>query len=132
MILYFNVNAVFSKLSSHENKKIEIDAQIDIEDLTPSLWKFTDLLEPFGVDNNEPVFLIKNLLPNEIIKVGKKKNHIKINFYRSGKKIEAIGFNLAEKISKIEQVDIVFTLKTNIWREKVNYQLNLIDIEKSE
>tara|TARA_B100000519_G_scaffold203426_2_gene226660 strand:+ start:4715 stop:6403 length:1689 start_codon:yes stop_codon:yes gene_type:complete len=125
-------NAFLSKLSSHENKKIEIDAQIDIEDLTPSLWKFTDLLEPFGVDNNEPVFLIKNLLPNEIIKVGKKKNHIKINFYRSGKKIEAIGFNLAEKISKIEQVDIVFTLKTNIWREKVNYQLNLIDIEKSE
>lgn len=125
-------NAVFSKLSSDENKKIEIDAEIDVEDLTPSLWKFTDLLEPFGVNNPEPIFLIKNLLPNEISKVGKEKNHVKINFNRNGKKIESIGFNLAEKISKIEQIDIVFTLKTNIWREKVNYQLNLIDIEKSQ
>ena len=125
-------NAFLSKLSTYENKEIKIDAEIDIEDLTPSLWKFTDLLEPFGVDNHEPVFLIKNLLPNEILKVGKEKNHIKITFHRNGKKIESIGFNLAEKISKIEQIDIVFTLKTNIWREKVNYQLNLIDIEKSE
>ena len=125
-------NAFLSELSIESNKKIQIDTEIEVSDLTPSLWKFIDMLEPFGVDNHEPVFLLKNVLPIDLQKVGKEKNHIKININRNGEKINAIGFNLAEKIYKNKLIDIVFTLKTNIWREKANYQLNLIDIKESK
>ena len=98
----------------------------------PSKWKFIDTLERFGVDNHEPIFLLKNVLPNDLQRVGKENNHIKINIDRNGGKINAIGFNLAEKLSKPKLIDIIFTLKTNIWRERTNYQLNLIDIKESK
>ena len=125
-------NAFLSGLSVESNKKIKIDTEIDVGDLSPSLWKFIDTLEPFGVDNHEPIFLLKNVLPNDLQRVGKENNHIKINIDRNGGKINAIGFNLAEKLSKPKLIDIIFTLKTNIWRERTNYQLNLIDIKESK
>ncbi len=44
---------------------IKVDAEISVRDVNPELFEVLDLLEPFGLGNPEPVFLIRDL---EIIK----------------------------------------------------------------
>jgi len=74
-------------------KKTEINAEISLDDLG---WPFYDMLErlsPFGVGNEQPLFVIKNVFPERVEVFGKQKNHLKLVLSSTGgKKITAISF----------------------------------------
>ena len=55
-----------------------IDAVTDISKINSKLLKDLSLISPFGIQNKEPIFVIKNVRPlfNRII--GNKKNHIMV------------------------------------------------------
>ena len=93
-------------------------------------------LAPFGEGNPEPVFLAEGLAVREARPVGKTGTHLKLLLSASdGRAFDAIGFSLADRIPDLapgDRIDALFQLDENEWNGRVNVQLKLVDIRRSE
>jgi single-stranded-DNA-specific exonuclease len=120
-----------------------VDIEIDFLDIfksneplqsLPRLKRVLDQLEPHGPGNMKPVFLTKNVF-SVAAKVLKEK-HLKLTLTQPNCNfsIEAIGFNLADKLDLIASglpADIIYTLESNTWHGKTTLQLNVKDIRET-
>ena len=100
----------------------------------PKFKRILDQLEPHGPENMKPVFVSKNVYVEDVRIL--KEVHLKLSITQpnSGIILQAIGFNLAEKIEMIlskKPLDILYTLETNEWNNQETLQLNLKDIRLS-
>ncbi|MEW6052353.1 MAG: single-stranded-DNA-specific exonuclease RecJ [Nitrospirota bacterium] len=112
---------------------LEIDAYVDLEDVSFSLTKEMEMLEPFGAGNSEPLFGSKGLeiLSPKIVK----NNHLKMKLRQRRRTIHAIGFDMAGVLSTLEDsplVDAVFTPMVNEWNRSRTLQLNLRALRPSK
>lgn len=117
--------------------QVEIDAEIKPVDINHDLAETLKKFEPFGEGNEEPVFLMKNLIIDGIKSVGNNGKHIKM-FLRAGdgtpKVFEAIGFNFNGKFASLkadDKIDILFNLQIDSWNGSEKIQLKLIDLKIS-
>ncbi len=114
---------------------LEIDMEIFPKDLDFDLAQGIKKLEPFGEGNEEPVFLMKNLLVESLAKVGNGEKHLKMLLRAQDgtpKIFESIGFNLTNGFSHLQKgdkVDIVFNICEDEWNGNKKIQLKLIDIK---
>lgn len=113
--------------------QLDIELEINFEDIN---WELVDLVnkfKPFGKDNEEPVLLSKNVIISNLRKVGKDEKHLKIELIKNNKKIDCIGFNLADRGLNIgNKVDIVYNLSINQWNGNRQIQLIIKDIKINE
>ncbi|HNW96653.1 MAG TPA: single-stranded-DNA-specific exonuclease RecJ [Candidatus Paceibacterota bacterium] len=110
---------------------LDIDAVLEPEDVSPSFWALYRRLEPFGKDNLEPVFLMKDLNIFSLRTVGNGSKHIKMIVEKNKKSFDVISFNSAEKLSFLQKgmkIDLVFTLKENEWQGRTYLDLELVDV----
>ena len=114
-------------------RQIFIESEINLRSITPKFFRILNQFQPFGPANKTPIFLSRNLkVFGEIHKVGKNKEHLKINIFQDSENIfSAIGFNLSSKLDVIEtsNFDMVYTIEENIWNGKSSLQLNIKDIK---
>lgn len=109
--------------------KIRIDAKIDLDQINFDFYKKLKKLEPFGMGNPRPVFMLEKVMVQNIRTIGQEGKHIK--FKVGG--LDVIGFNFGHLITKIKEndiIDMVFTIDENIWQDKTSLQLKLVDIKK--
>ncbi len=111
---------------------IQIDSEIMLGDINYNNFNQIQKLSPFGIGNEEPKFLVKNISIIDVQQFGKSKEHIKIMCEDSGKKIEAIAFfsdenSFSSKIVQNEKFSIVGTIEKNQWG-KGSYRLRIIDV----
>lgn len=121
--------------------QIPIDAEINIEDVD---WKLYDLLqkfEPFGKDNEEPLYLANNLTIIAIEAVGQDGKHLKILVKHNThlvKKTIAFGFgdcnkyplNYKDSLKPGDKIDMVFSVSVNEWNGNRELQLTVKDLIK--
>ena len=110
--------------------KIEIDAKILPEDLNEKFFEYYDKLEPFGMGNPMPVFLMPKVKVKGVSSVGENGNHLKLKIETSGFTFDAIGFRKgldAFKIPPDSYIDLVVTLKKNFWQGREKLDLEIID-----
>lgn len=115
-----------STLKPHLN----IDCELDFDEVDEDLYADIKDLEPFGMENDEPVFLIKGVMPTSPKLVGTNQNHVKFSAQQNGKTINAIGFNLGkfyDQLIKKDSIDIVCSLGVNRYLDKEDLQLKIID-----
>jgi len=115
--------------------KITIDAKLTSKDINLALYNEIKKLEPHGLGNPRPVFMIENAEINDIRTVGKENKHLKMKI--GG--IDCIGFDLGEYADKItnkntcpersRMVDIACTLAEDTWNENSKLQLKILDIK---
>jgi len=110
--------------------EIQIDAGIELHQITPKLMRIIKQFAPFGPGNMTPVFAAKGVRETGYGKsVGEGDKHLKLNLVqREASPIGAIGFNLGDKLPLIKQkrpFDIVFSIAENEWKGTVNLQLKL-------
>ncbi len=114
-----------------EEIKIEYEIDENIVDLD-----FVDklhTLEPFGIKNPTPYFLMRNCFVKNSFLMGKEKNHLKINIEK-GREFECIGFgqsHLKSLFNNGDWIDIVFQLDENTFNGNTKLQLLLKDIRLS-
>jgi single-stranded-DNA-specific exonuclease len=114
--------------------EIRIDAETDLNEITPKLYRIIKQFAPFGPQNMKPVFSASGVRDNGYGKaVGSDKSHIKLNIISGAnpKTFSAIGFGLAEKFNQLpkgDSFDIAYTLDENHWNGITNLQLVLKDI----
>lgn len=114
-------------------KKIWIDAQISMEDVSLKAASDLKLLEPFGIGNPCPSFFIERLEMDEMRLVGDGK-HLKLKLRKSNTAIDAIGFRMGEMhetLSTGEFVDVVCVPEVNQYAGRKTAQLNIKDIRLS-
>ncbi|HZJ35962.1 MAG TPA: single-stranded-DNA-specific exonuclease RecJ [Gillisia sp.] len=114
--------------------EISIDAEINLEDITPKFHRILKQFAPFGPGNMSPVFLTQNLNDTGYGKcVGGEDLHLKCRVKNGSKKMEinAIGFNLGGKcelITDAKKFKAVYSIDENEWNGNISLQLKLKDI----
>lgn len=112
---------------------LDIEIEIDFKEISWELVDLVDKFKPFGKDNEEPLFLSKNIIITNLRKVGKDEKHLKLELIKYNKKIDCIGFGLASKELSIgNKVDIVYNLSINQWNGNRQIQLIIKDIRVNE
>jgi len=112
---------------------LEIDADVEFSEITFSLTRELEILEPFGYGNPEPLLGSKGL---EVVspRIVKDK-HLKMKLRQRSQSIDAIGFAMAsffENLTGDTTVDAVFTPSVNEWEESRYLQLNLKALRPSQ
>ena len=114
--------------------KINIDAKINLKDITWELYDELEKLKPFGAANEKPIFLSSDVSVMSLERLGKKQNHVKLILDNgTDQPLEAICFNLkSEKLKQLNNnyhLDLVFELDSHEWQGKRDLQLKIIDFK---
>jgi len=114
--------------------KLDIEAEIELSDLSLGFYQEMEKFAPFGIGNPRPVFASHQVQVNNVRLVGKEKQHLKlvISDQLPVTRFEAIGFGMGENYSQLspeEPVDIAYELILNEWNSQRKLELRLKDIK---
>lgn len=109
--------------------EIMIDALLRPEEITPELLEARKTLMPFGMGNNEPVFMLESveIVRHDILK----DQHLKLRIRAGNRLFDAIGFGMAARLPESNLVDLAFVAENNLWKGQERLQLRLKDIRES-
>lgn len=113
--------------------EIRIDAEINLEDITPKFYRILKQFAPFGPGNMTPVFMTQNLRDTGWGKcVGEEKTHLRI-VVKQGNSTQytGIGFGMADKkdiACNGKPFKAAYCIDENEWQGNVSLQLRLKDI----
>lgn len=113
--------------------EIQVDACIDLEDITPKFYRILKQFAPFGPGNLSPVFMSEDLRDTgRSRQVGQDGSHLKVSVTQNGSPaIDGIGFSLGEKLEIIKNkrsFAAVYAIDENEWQGRVNLQLKVKDL----
>jgi len=117
--------------------EISIDAELELDEITPKFWRILKQFAPFGPGNMSPVFMSRNLTDSGFGKcVGSENTHLKCSVTQLGNtsSYNVIGFNLGEKLELIQNkksFSAVYSVDENEWNGNVSLQLKFKDIKES-
>ncbi len=115
--------------------EIKIDAQIELNDITPKFYRILKQFAPYGPENMTPVFMTESLIDTGYGKcVGADKTHLRLTATQTdtSKSIVCIGFGMGDKLELISDkkpFNAVYSIDDNEWKGKVTLQLKLRDIK---
>jgi len=107
---------------------IQIDAKLKADDLNLALFDKIKKLEPFGLGNPRPIFMMEQIAISGIRTVGAKEKHLK---FKIGS-IDVIGFDwgdFSKNLTENQKINIVFTLDEDNWDGTRKIQLKIIDLK---
>ncbi len=117
-------------------QQIDIDAELDLKNITSKFFRILKQFEPFGPENMNPVFFAENVVDNGYGRVvGSGNEHLKLSLIQEEEPynvFQAIAFNQAghfDKINNGKGFDIAFSITENHFRGNTSMQLNIKDIK---
>ena len=112
---------------------IEADCEIEFADATIALADSLQLLEPYGVGNPVPQFIMKNVFVSEVSGVSDNK-HTRFTLTDGKTSVSAMYFSNSPSdlgVCTGDKVDILFNLGVNEWQDRKSVQLIIRDIKIS-
>lgn len=113
--------------------EIEIDAEIELTDISPRFFRILKQFAPFGPGNMSPVFKTSGLVDRGFAKIVGN-NHLKMNLTYPGVTnldFSSIAFQQGEHfdaVNKGASVSVAYHIEENEWNGNVSLQLNIKDI----
>ncbi|WP_419726234.1 single-stranded-DNA-specific exonuclease RecJ [Terrisporobacter petrolearius] len=114
-------------------ENIKVEYELEEESATLDLVDNLHKLEPFGLSNPSPRFIMRDLLLTNIYKMGKNKQHLKL-ICENEKSYECVGFNmayLADDFQEGDKIDVLFQVDENNFNNDRKVQFLLKDIRLS-
>lgn len=114
--------------------RYEADCEVTMEEMTMALAGEIDLLEPYGVANPMPMFLMRDVTVQKIIPLGSGK-HSKLILYADGYMMQAVWFGMpAVKLPVLvgDRADVLFQLNINDYQGVKSLQMIVQDMRMSE
>ena len=114
--------------------RYDVDCEIHSEEIELSLAEELAVLEPFGVANPTPVFLVKGLTLNKVISMGAGK-HSKLLLGSGNRSIQAVCFGVPASTVEFypgEKIDLICQLNVNEFRGVSTVQLVVQDMKLSD
>ncbi|MBB6218754.1 single-stranded-DNA-specific exonuclease [Anaerosolibacter carboniphilus] len=123
-------------------KTIKVYAELKPSELTEKLLMELERIEPYGMGNEKPQFLLSHLKVDNApqgVAMGKNQEHLKLKGISSKWKdkipVQAIGFGMADfyikELKCPEEVDVVGFPRINEWNGYKNMQFMISDVKKS-
>lgn len=117
--------------------EVSIDAEIELNDITPKFHRLLQQFEPFGPGNMSPVFMSRNLKDTGFGKpIGADATHLRLFVKQEDSDgFAAIGFGLANKMEVAcdgQPFDAAYSIDENVWNGQTSLQLRLRDIKCQE
>ncbi|MDN4607111.1 single-stranded-DNA-specific exonuclease RecJ [Sporosarcina highlanderae] len=115
--------------------RLKVDVPLEIGEIEVDVLEKLELLRPFGVSFEKPVFLIENLSALNIRKIGSAKNHLKLELSDGTNSIDIIGFgngSIADEMSPGVKLSVTGDLQVNEWNGRKKPQLLLSDLQSDE
>ena len=112
---------------------IEADCEIDFSDISISLADSLQLLEPYGVGNPVPQFIMKNVFVSEVSGVSDNK-HTRLTLTDGKNSFSAMYFSNAPSdlgVCPGDKVDVLFNIGINEWQDRKSVQLIIRDFKIS-
>ena len=115
--------------------EIKVDLQIDLDDITPKLYRILKQFAPFGPGNMSPVFMTDNLKDIGRGKcVGADNSHLRVVVKQgNSNQFAGIGFGLGDKHDIActgKPFSATYSIDENEWQGNVSLQLRLKDIRE--
>ena len=113
--------------------ELKIDAEIKMSHLNKKTIYDLNILEPFGEENECPIFLYRGLKIDSIRALTDGK-HLKMTLKDENIWIDAIGFNMGELSEEYligEKIDVACMLEINSYNNVENIQLNIKDMRRN-
>ena len=110
-------------------RTLTADAELELCEATIATIKSLARLEPHGVGNPQPLFLMRRL-PLRSAQVLKDK-HLKLQIGREKTQLEALWWNAVEHQSKLvigKEVSLMCRLEINSWNNRESCQLKVVDV----
>ena len=108
---------------------LDVDMELDINDIDTSLVEEISKLEPFGMSNPSPSFVINNITVKQKKLMGASKEHLKLTVESSSGTIDCVWWSRGDIPVLIgDKIDIVFAPQLNTFNGTTSVQLILKDI----
>ena len=110
---------------------IETDCEIEFSDISMSLAEELQLLEPYGISNPVPMFVVRNAIVNEIGGISDNK-HTKLSLGDGRSSVSAMYFSNSPQSLGVytgDKVDVLFSIDINEWLDRKSVQLIVRDIK---
>jgi len=115
--------------------KLAIDGEIEIADISIALSSELQRLAPFGKDNEEPLFISRNVIIDSVRTIDDKNTIIFTFKGQSGQRVRGITFGMnqawaqatADKPQNGFLADIVYKVETNVYNGNASAQVRVKD-----
>ena len=136
-----NIDALREQLNEYASRHLtekdyipvlNVDSVVAGEDITVDTVHELSLLEPYGMGNTRPLFVLKNALLYDIKEIGRQKTHLRIVAEsEDGCRLSGVGWSMADKADYIlrnDEVDLAFQPELNTYHDRTTAQLVLRDM----
>ena len=107
-----------------------LDEELDLESLSLETVKSFERLAPFGMDNQKPVFYIRDFQVENARSMGAGDSHLKLKISKGTASFEVVAFGQGSKateFSQVKQLELAVTLSVNQWNGQTTLQLMMVD-----
>ncbi|MBO0727187.1 MAG: single-stranded-DNA-specific exonuclease RecJ, partial [Blastocatellia bacterium] len=109
-------------------RSLNADAEITLEDATVEAARALAQLEPHGIGNPQPLFLMRRAPLRSVHRL--KEKHLKFLIGREKPEMEALWWNAAERLPEftgVMEISLMCRLEINKWGGRENCQLKVVD-----
>ena len=115
-----------------EEPILELDAKLEEQDLSMDRYEEIALLEPFGMGNPKPKFLVEDakLISHRL--VGQSQNHLQMQVLVGETILECIGFSMGYFSAKLETgkiINLAGELIADTWNGNKKLKMRIVDIQ---
>jgi single-stranded-DNA-specific exonuclease len=126
----YRLNRYAAEILSDDDlgRSLNADAEIALEDATVESARALARLEPHGIGNPQPLFLIRQAPLRSVQRL--KEKHLKLLIGRERIEIEALWWNAAERLPEfagVNRISLMCRLEINKWGGREICQLRVVD-----
>lgn len=113
---------------------LDADCEVEMQDLTMRLAEEINYLEPFGISNPVPGFILRDAQVLRVLPMGGGK-HLRLTVEKDGVQMNAVWFNTSVSELQFEagdKIDLMFRLNINEFLGSVSLQMMIQDAKLSK
>lgn len=114
---------------------LEVEAEVQLSDMNWKLYKVLQCLEPFGPENERPLFVCRHLINNRNSRAVSDGRHLHLDLTDTVLAMDGIAFGQGDKAAHLQNgksVDVCFYLEENSFHGRTTLQMNAQDVKLNE
>lgn len=125
-------NLLKSRKILPQQSSLNIDCELSAGDISAKTVEVVKMFEPFGIGNEMPRFLCRQIKIHAVKTMGKDGKHLKLQTEQGRFKMDCIGFGFgkfAPKLKKGSEIDVVCEVEEDAWNGNKKIQLKIVDFD---